>query len=566
MFDLVATGTNPDQHWRRRAPAGRTIRLGRAPLDGWAVPWDLRISREHADLMLVGERLEVRCLENARNPIYRHEQPARQFEVGPGEEFRIGGTVFRLERVSAFAPSARPGPPADSPIASEVELLKAQVAALQAQLTAFVAARNRELEAPPSRADAELEQLRAQVEALKRQLAQDRRPAEDKDRQIVELKAQLEQMRAQTGNPPRHDAADSHPRGAHEASPPDRPNVEALKARLEAQAAAKRQLRQRSAKGRADDDSIEPGSPSNGVRGSERRSTLFVLKAQIEAQAAKLRREGQPAAAKSGDSRQSDVEALKALLEARAAEQAQVLGEAGERWKSDSSRRSSHIAALLALHDARAAARDAADRSWHDDSADETDDLQTGASSDAEPGRRDETPQRPVSLAARVWRELPGDAQEVVREIASGFVVDDGAKARIASALNRLLIGRGFLTDAELQRALQSVAGEDRPAGRRWSEAALRRAARYALAGVLPGLPARKSAAPPSAAAVQLHRGQCFGIAEIITGRVHAATYVAAAPPECSLPVQLVRIDSGLVLQLRETSPEFRAAWDRARL
>jgi hypothetical protein len=90
----------------------------------------------------------------------------------------------------------------------------------------------------------------------------------------------------------------------------------------------------------------------------------------------------------------------------------------------------------------------------------------------------------------------------------------------------------------------------------------LRWAARHVLAGVLPGLPAAKSAAA-DARDVRLGRGDYFGIDEIITGRVHGATYTAAASsPDSQQPIELVRIDSGALLQLRETSAEFRAAWN----
>ena len=50
MPNLIATGNDEQQYWRRELPLGETIRLGRAPRQGWAVPWDMSVSREHADL------------------------------------------------------------------------------------------------------------------------------------------------------------------------------------------------------------------------------------------------------------------------------------------------------------------------------------------------------------------------------------------------------------------------------------------------------------------------------------------------------------------------------------
>ena len=73
----------------------------------------MRISREHADLILEGGELRVRRLVSARNAIYFQGRPAEEFTLNPGEDFRIGQTVFRLDAVSteqAAAPE-RPAPP-----------------------------------------------------------------------------------------------------------------------------------------------------------------------------------------------------------------------------------------------------------------------------------------------------------------------------------------------------------------------------------------------------------------------------------------------------------------------
>lgn len=97
MLEIVAIGPEASQKWRHAMPEGQTVRLGRSPRSGWAVPWDLRISREHVDLDYYDGRLRVRCLETALNPIYRNGACAKEFLLEPGDEFRIGGTVFRLE-------------------------------------------------------------------------------------------------------------------------------------------------------------------------------------------------------------------------------------------------------------------------------------------------------------------------------------------------------------------------------------------------------------------------------------------------------------------------------------
>ena len=90
LYEFVATGPGANQRWRRTLPSNRAVRLGRAPRQGWAVPWDLRVSREHADLMLNHDRLTVRRLNAARNQIYLRGEPREEFSIAAGEDFRIG--------------------------------------------------------------------------------------------------------------------------------------------------------------------------------------------------------------------------------------------------------------------------------------------------------------------------------------------------------------------------------------------------------------------------------------------------------------------------------------------
>lgn len=96
-YEFVAIGPGVKQRWRRQVPSDQVIRLGRSPKSGWAIPWDMRISREHADLMLEGDRLRVRRLPSARNSIYLRGEALNDFTVGPGDDFRIGRTVFHIE-------------------------------------------------------------------------------------------------------------------------------------------------------------------------------------------------------------------------------------------------------------------------------------------------------------------------------------------------------------------------------------------------------------------------------------------------------------------------------------
>ncbi len=107
MAELVVAGPKPMQRWRRSIPDGEVVRLGRAPRNGWAVPWDGLISREHAELVFEGSQLNVRRLDAARNPIYFNDVDTAEFKVAVGEQFRIGKTFFQLTaiEVNEDAPS-----------------------------------------------------------------------------------------------------------------------------------------------------------------------------------------------------------------------------------------------------------------------------------------------------------------------------------------------------------------------------------------------------------------------------------------------------------------------------
>lgn len=96
MADLAALGPEPHQRWQNPLPEHETVRLGRAPRQGWEVPWDTRISREHADLLWENGQLLVRCLETARNPVLVDDNKGTEFFLKIGDSFCIGGTKFLI--------------------------------------------------------------------------------------------------------------------------------------------------------------------------------------------------------------------------------------------------------------------------------------------------------------------------------------------------------------------------------------------------------------------------------------------------------------------------------------
>ena len=96
MLELIVNGPEANQQWRREIPVGEVVRIGRAPRNGWAVPWDLLISREHCEITQNGNTIAVKRLDAARNPVYFQEVDTREFSIGPGQGFRIGQTMFQL--------------------------------------------------------------------------------------------------------------------------------------------------------------------------------------------------------------------------------------------------------------------------------------------------------------------------------------------------------------------------------------------------------------------------------------------------------------------------------------
>lgn len=95
MADLIAQGGGSADRWRRRLPVGEVIVLGRAA-GVWSVPWDLHISRHHAQLFWDGRRLEVRKLPEARNPIFFRGRRVEKCTLLPEQHFVIGQTSFLL--------------------------------------------------------------------------------------------------------------------------------------------------------------------------------------------------------------------------------------------------------------------------------------------------------------------------------------------------------------------------------------------------------------------------------------------------------------------------------------
>ncbi|MEM9185747.1 MAG: adenylate/guanylate cyclase domain-containing protein [Planctomycetota bacterium] len=105
MAELIAVGKGSHRQSRHEIHDGDCVLVGRAPRNGWGIPWDRLISREHARVRLDAGTLVVQQLETARNPVFFDGKPAGEFSINADESFRIGETTFYFRT----DPTRRPG-------------------------------------------------------------------------------------------------------------------------------------------------------------------------------------------------------------------------------------------------------------------------------------------------------------------------------------------------------------------------------------------------------------------------------------------------------------------------
>lgn len=96
---VTISGQESSQRLQKTLAEGESVRVGRATKQGWEVPWDQMISREHAVLTWAEGKLHVQCLEQARNSLIYRGQPSREIRLGKDEWFQIGRTTFHASYV-----------------------------------------------------------------------------------------------------------------------------------------------------------------------------------------------------------------------------------------------------------------------------------------------------------------------------------------------------------------------------------------------------------------------------------------------------------------------------------
>jgi predicted component of type VI protein secretion system len=95
MLEISISGPNASQRLQKALRDGQVVRLGRAPKEGWAVPWDRAISREHADIHWQNGQLNISMLPTATNPIVYRNKMMKELTIAPGDWFQIGETKFQ---------------------------------------------------------------------------------------------------------------------------------------------------------------------------------------------------------------------------------------------------------------------------------------------------------------------------------------------------------------------------------------------------------------------------------------------------------------------------------------
>lgn len=123
MAELFARDTRSSQRWRRRLVPNQTFVIGRTTMT-FPVAWDKQVSSRHAQLTWNGSLLEIRKLEEAKNPIFFDAHPLEWFTLHPGQHFVIGHTEFLLENTEPTPPLQHRSPKTEVTIRPE-EIRKA---------------------------------------------------------------------------------------------------------------------------------------------------------------------------------------------------------------------------------------------------------------------------------------------------------------------------------------------------------------------------------------------------------------------------------------------------------
>ncbi len=121
MYQLIAQGPDPKQRWRQWLHPGTVYCLGRDQAAELPVPWESFLSRRHVELTCGPDRVRLRRLSVATNPVYVEGKAVNECTLEPGEHFVVGGTRFSLIKLQSTAHS-----PSDQPV-EEVAFTRQQL-------------------------------------------------------------------------------------------------------------------------------------------------------------------------------------------------------------------------------------------------------------------------------------------------------------------------------------------------------------------------------------------------------------------------------------------------------
>lgn len=116
MF-LIAKGPTPADTWRKPLPSAVPILLGRDSAE-WSAPWEPFLARKHAELTARGNKLKVRKLATAANPVFHNGHPDDAFDLTPGGSFVVGRTSFTFALVEG--PDSPPSPSDARPLLDQL--------------------------------------------------------------------------------------------------------------------------------------------------------------------------------------------------------------------------------------------------------------------------------------------------------------------------------------------------------------------------------------------------------------------------------------------------------------
>lgn len=96
MLELVAQGLESNHRWRKTLESGQRYVIGRDADIPLSVPWDLQISRNHVQIDVHLDHLQLTRLESARNPLFFAGEAVGACRVEVGQHFVVGTTTFHV--------------------------------------------------------------------------------------------------------------------------------------------------------------------------------------------------------------------------------------------------------------------------------------------------------------------------------------------------------------------------------------------------------------------------------------------------------------------------------------